>query len=163
MKINRLIQFAILLTGFLLAACSKNAVFEKNVDIKDFKWAYENRLLFETEIADTSSSYNININTRHLDLYTYQNIWVMVHTTNPDGSLSHQRIEVVLADVTGKWYGEGLNGIWMTSSRYKSNFKFKQPGLYRFELEQSMRINPLPAIMSMGLRIEKNTSNNSKK
>ena len=37
----------------------------------------------------------------------------------------------------------------------KSNFKFPQTGNYTFMLEQAMRVDPLPQIMDVGIRIEK--------
>ena len=38
---------------------------------------------------------------------------------------------------------------------FKKGVTFRQPGEYRFELIQAMRIDPLPGIMDAGIRIEK--------
>jgi gliding motility-associated lipoprotein GldH len=37
----------------------------------------------------------------------------------------------------------------------QQNAIFPKPGLYRFTFEQNMRQNPLPEMLSVGLRIEK--------
>ena len=35
---------------------------------------------------------------------------------------------------------------------------FSKPGLYHLQLRQLMRTNPLPDILSVGIRLEKNTA-----
>ncbi|MBK8414603.1 MAG: gliding motility lipoprotein GldH [Bacteroidetes bacterium] len=64
-------------------------------------------------------------------------------------------MECILASPEGRWLGEGLGDIWDNRILFKENVQFTQPGEYRFELNQAMRINPLPGIMDAGIRIEK--------
>jgi gliding motility-associated lipoprotein GldH len=64
-------------------------------------------------------------------------------------------VELVLADERGQWMGDGMGDIWDNRIVFKKDFVFPQPGKYRFELEQAMRINPLPGIMDVGMRIER--------
>ena len=61
----------------------------------------------------------------------------------------------MLADERGQWLGDGMGDIWDNRILFKKDFKFPQTGKYRFELEQAMRINPLPGIMDVGMRIER--------
>ncbi len=55
----------------------------------------------------------------------------------------------------GKWLGEGLGDIWDNRVLFKKNVSFPQKGEYRFEFTQAMRLNPLPGVMDVGIRIEK--------
>ena len=64
----------------------------------------------------------------------------------------------------GKWLGDGLGDIWDIQCQFKA-IRFNKDGLYRFEIEQAMRygelakIDNLPGVMEIGLRIEKQISN----
>jgi len=54
------------------------------------------------------------------------------------------------------WIGTGMNDIWeIRQPLFGKSFKFKKPGTYSFTITQIMRDDPLPAVMSAGLRLEK--------
>jgi gliding motility-associated lipoprotein GldH len=78
----------------------------------------------------------------------------MITTQFPDGTSSSQRIEVMLANDAGKWFGEGLGDIWDYRTLVQENAFFTRPGTYTFLLEQNMRRDPLPGIMAVGIRVE---------
>jgi gliding motility-associated lipoprotein GldH len=56
--------------------------------------------------------------------------------------------------VTGKPLGEGLGDIFDHRILAISNHHFQQPGQYRFKIQQYMRQDSLPLILSIGLRVE---------
>jgi gliding motility-associated lipoprotein GldH len=64
-------------------------------------------------------------------------------------------VELTLADARGKWLGSGYGNTRDNRILFKKNFRFPEAGTWHFELEQAMRMNPLPQIMDVGLRIEK--------
>ena len=74
-----------------------------------------------------------------------------------DSIIKKERVDVELADPTGKWYGRGMGEIYEQRMPIKLNdtLKFNKPGSYQISLEQNMRINPLPEIIHVGLRVEK--------
>ncbi len=156
------------LLSLLAFACKppRMDTFEKNRDIPHSKWAADNRPAFELELSpeDTAYYYNIYVNVRHTDAYAYNNLWLLVSTQQPgDSTAAVRRVELPLADTYGKWTGSAVNGIIVTGADdifehripIQQNAIFSKPGLYRFTFEQNMRQNPLPDILSMGLRIEK--------
>ncbi len=132
-----------------------NNLFEKNVEVPQFSWDYEFVPSFDVNIVDTSSYYNLSINIRHLESYPFMNLWVQLHGSSPDGKQQKERIMLGLATPDGKWLGEGLNGVWMQTVLAKGKIKFPHKGQYTFGIEQDMRINPLPAVMNVGLKLEK--------
>jgi gliding motility-associated lipoprotein GldH len=142
----------------LLFSCDQNRVFEKNVEIPGNIWSYDFKVPFEVEITDTSASYNVYVNIRHTEIYPFNNLWVIVHTELPSGEKKEKRVELVLSDNRGEFFGEGMGDIWDYQALIQENAIFPQRGKYKFELEQNMRKNALPFIMSMGMRIEKNHS-----
>ncbi|TWW02310.1 gliding motility lipoprotein GldH [Chitinophaga pinensis] len=147
--------------GMLLAVAScqplKMDTYEKNLDIPGHEWAYANKPVFEVTVQpqDTAYLYNIYVNVRHKDSYPYSNIWLLVHTQFPGDKPVAQRVELPLADVSGKWLGSGLDDIYEHRIPIQQKAILDRPGTYKFTFEQNMRQNPLPDIMNVGLRIEK--------
>ncbi|MGF6845499.1 gliding motility-associated lipoprotein GldH [Chitinophaga sp. W3I9] len=144
----------------LAAACMppKMDTYEKNLEIPRHEWAYDYKPSFEVKIQpeDTAYLYNICVNVRHTDAYPYSNIWLLVGTQYPgDSTIKEQRVELPLADVTGKWSGTGLDDIYEHRIFIQQRAVFNKPGTYKFTFEQNMRQNPLPHVMNVGLRIEK--------
>lgn len=109
----------------------------------------------EATIEDTSASYDLYINVRNAGTYSFSNLFLFLNTYTPDGALARDTIELVLADEQGQWKGDGMGDIWDNRILFKRGQRFLLPGNYRFELEQGMRIDPLPGIMDAGVRIEK--------
>jgi gliding motility-associated lipoprotein GldH len=147
-------------TGFLLmAACQplKMDTYEKNLEIPGHEWAYSYKPEFEVTLKpeDTAYVYNIYVNVRHKDAYPYSNLWLEVSTQFPGAAQQIQRVELPLADVQGKWLGSGLDDIYEHRIPIQQNAILNKPGTYRFSFKQTMRQNPLPDMMNVGLRIEK--------
>lgn len=152
-------KFGIILLAALFSACDSNKVFEENIAIENHIWNLENNPKFQVEIMDTTSEMNLMVNVRHSAHYPFSNLWVFVNTTNPEGVTSTDTLECVLAAKDGKWLGSGLGDIWDIQIPLKTQL-FNSPGDYVFEIEQAMRygdqarIEQLPEIMDIGLRIE---------
>ncbi len=138
-----------------MTSCDTNVVFEKNVKLDDNRWALDNVIRLETEITDTISPMNMYINVRNAGGYQFSNLFIFLTTTTPANVKARDTLELVLADESGRWKGEGMGDIWDNRILFKKNFQFPQKGKYTFELEQAMRVDPLPQIMDAGIRIEK--------
>ena len=138
----------------LFSSCDKNRIYEKNIAVDKYEWSSNAVPQFAVEVSDTAILYNLYVNIRHADLYPFQNIWLLVGTQFPDGSRTSRRIEIMLANDEGKWFGEGLGDIWDFRSMIQENAFFTERGTYLFTLEQNMRQDPLPGIMAVGFRIE---------
>lgn len=145
----------IVLFLFILAACDRNVVFEKNTVIPDNRWEMNNIVKLEADIKDTITPNNIYINVRNAGGYQFSNLYLFLNTTTPKGEESLDTIELTLADEKGRWLGDGSGDIWDNRILLKRKFRFPKAGMYHFELQQAMRINPLPQIMDVGMRIEK--------
>ena len=153
MRITGLLLIGLALLS--LAACDPNRVFEKNVDIPDYVWNYQDPVAFEVAIEDTTAIYNLYVNVRHTNFYPFSNMWVMVTTVFPDGETLEQRLDLELADKDGKWFGDCLGDICDVQLILQEKAYFNQVGTYTFRFNQIMRMDDLPAVMSMGLRVEK--------
>lgn len=139
----------------LLFACDNHRVFDKNEEIPDNVWDVKNKIIFEVEITDTLSAHNMYVNVRQAEGYPYSNLYVFLNTKFPDGKTSSDTLNCILADLNGKWLGDGAGDIFDNRIPYRRNVRFPVVGTYTFEIIQAMRDEKLPLIMDVGLRIEK--------
>jgi gliding motility-associated lipoprotein GldH len=138
----------------LFSACDKGRVFDENKPIAENLWYYKNRVPFDVQIADTNKLYNVYVNLRITSDYKYSNIFMWLHTTNPEKKTDQRRVEIRLADDGGKWLGNGLGDIYDYQFPVLQKVKFPSSGFYRFELEQNMRDDTLNYIKAVGVRVE---------
>jgi gliding motility-associated lipoprotein GldH len=139
---------------FLLSACDPQRVYDNNKTIEQGKWQYENKLPFDVQVTDTQRMYNLYVNLRVGADYKYSNIFLWLHTTNPENKTDKRRVEFRLANQAGKFLGSGLGDLYDYQLPVIKNFRLTQPGFYRFELEQNMRDDTLLHVLSAGVRLE---------
>ena len=156
------LPFKILLMLFSIATlsgCVSSDVFEKNIALPSNRWKSDFKPSFNFNISDTSAQYLLFVTLRHTDAYGFSNIWLQVTTRMPgESAIKPERVEIPLAQADGKWLGRGMNEIWqhqMSISGAQGYHRFPKKGVYTIQLEQIMRVDPLPEIMSVGIRIEK--------
>jgi len=153
----RLGNFILLITfsAVLIFSCDPNRVYEKNIRIPDGLWDRNKPVRFELIVEDTITPHNPYINVRNAGMYPVSNIYLFVTTVAPSGHSIKDTVQIILADEKGKWLGKGLGDIWDNQQLYKENVRFAQKGKYVFEYEQAMRLEKLPFILDVGLRVEK--------
>ena len=145
----------LIILAFLLFSCDSNQVYEKNVEITDFKWGINDTIEFNVPIYDTLSPHNIYFNVRNTSKYPMQNLYVFIHTQSPSGMILKDTLEFYLADDRGRWTGSGWGDIYDNQFLYKKNVRFPVSGTYTFKYTQGMRTETLRYISDVGLRIEK--------
>jgi gliding motility-associated lipoprotein GldH len=142
------------LSVLVLVSCDPNRVYEKNFRIPDGVWTMNDPVRFEVIVADTITAHNLYINVRHTGMYPFSNLYLFVTTIAPSGHAIKDTVQIILADKKGKWLGNGLGDIWNNQRLYKEQVRFAQKGEYIFEYEQAMRLEKLPFILDVGLRVE---------
>lgn len=144
-----------LILASLFVSCDTSRVFEKNEPVPVLGWGYDDSRSFSVQIDDTLQAYNLYINIRHTTDYSYNNLWVKLKTTLPDSSVLEDDIELTLAEPTGEWTGNCLDGTCLNTVLVRSNVHFPTKGMHTFTLTQDMRISPLRNILDAGIRLEK--------
>lgn len=139
---------------FLFISCDRNRVFDENKSIPGNSWFYKNIIPFDLRINDTASEYNLYVNLRIDANYKYSNIFMWVHSLDPERNSQKTRVEIRLSDDGGKWLGSGLGDIYDYRFPVFKNVRFPLSGFYRFDLEQNMRDDTLAHIRAVGLRLE---------
>jgi gliding motility-associated lipoprotein GldH len=140
---------------FCLSSCDKAVIYEENQQIPDKTWKQSEKFTFSTELTDTKSDLNIYLNIRNTGSYQYSNLFLFIKTVLPDGTASIDTAECTLAKPDGEWLGTGLADVWSIQVPFKKRIRIFKPGKYQFVVEQAMRIDPLPGIQDIGIRIEK--------
>jgi len=138
-----------------LASCDPDRVYEKNQPIPDQTWKSAEKVEFRVEIADNTIPYNVYLQLRNGMDYPYSNLYLFLKTTFPDGKISKDTIECILADYDGRWLGSGTGSVKFMRFQLKKGVRFPLKGLYQFEFEQAMRVNSLKGITDIGLRLER--------
>lgn len=146
--------FALCLT---LSGCDENVVYKAHEDIDDGLWYIKNKPTFKVEITDTTATYNLYYLLRNTLQYPYYNLYLTRNFTGPDQKVISNTLEEVYLsnEVTGKPYGHGLGDLFDHKIPFLKNYRFPRSGTYTFTLTQSMRQNPLPFVMSVGVSVEK--------
>lgn len=151
--------YILLLVIVSFPACIKSPYYQKEFAVPQNAWAYNFKPSFKFEVTDTAVPYNLYFLVRHTEAYAYSNIWMWIYSKQPgDSTFQRSRIEIPLAEPSGKWLGRGMGEIWeqrMPITRNDNPMVFKRKGTYEIKLEQNMRVNPLPEVLQVGLRVEK--------
>ena len=144
-----------LLFILFFSACDSARIFEQNREIPESGWEQTNKVKFDVEIKDPATAAHFYINVRNADGYPYANLFLFIKTVFPNGKFSNDTLECVLADEKGKWLGTGIGDLYDNQIPFKRNVRFPIAGAYHFEIEQGMRMENVPLILDVGLRIEK--------
>ena len=143
--------------GLILSGCDENIVYKAHEDIDDGLWYIKNKPTFKVEITDTTATYNMYYLLRNTLQYPYYNLYLTRSFSGPDQKVISNTLEEVFLsnEATGKPYGRGLGDLFDHKIPFLKNYRFKRSGTYTFTLTQSMRQNPLPFVMSVGISVEK--------
>jgi gliding motility-associated lipoprotein GldH len=145
--------------AFLFFRCAAQAEFEENKDIEKGKWEVKNTLSFIFEIKNAEQRYNLFYNVRNNLNYPFYNLYITYYLEDSKGKLISSELQnITLLDAkTGQPFGSGLGDTFAHQLSIPNfvNYKFPQAGRYTFKIKQYMRQDPLPGIVSFGLRVEK--------
>ena len=148
-------SFSILfLLSLLLISCDPQMVFDQLKSTGNERWAWDEVRKFEIPMEDSAQLYNIYLNVRHTKEYPFENLYVFILLKSPDGSVLKDTVDIPLANVRGKWLGDGFGNIKFVRKKYREGVRFGRKGIYSVELSQGMRVEEVP-VTDIGIRIEK--------
>lgn len=138
----------------IITACGGKGFDQRKV-IPEAKWSVENRIPFDVTVNDSIGIYAFGMSLRHMENYRYSNLYVFLHTTFPNGNLTHDTIQLMLATPEGRWVGKSSGSLRDLRITLNPHMRFPMKGTYHFEIEQAMRETELKGISDIGLFIEK--------
>lgn len=150
---NHLIVIMIMLAG--LSACDANRVFDQYKEIPESAWHKDSMVVFHIPVDDTLQNHNLLVQIRNETSYSFSNLWLFIEITQPDGKSVKDTFEVVLADPSGRWLGEGYGGLKTRQAIYRRDVYFPVSGEFTVAIRQGMREEILEGIHDVGFRVEK--------
>jgi gliding motility-associated lipoprotein GldH len=152
---NRSALLSLLLPALLsCASCDSTRVYEEYHKIGNATWNVNDKAVFTVVLLDTASRYNFFINVRNQPDYPYCNLFLFLRTVFPGGKTTQDTIECTLARPDGKWLGTGMGSVRFNRFLFQNGLAFREPGTYKFELVQAMRVEDLKGITDIGIRID---------
>lgn len=153
LKNNRPIFFFV--SVLFLLSCGTKPFYEQVQKINSAGWNYDDVMRFNFEIKDTTALYDLSLSVQHTNDYPFSNIWLKTITIIPDETKKEAGLELILAETDGQWKGKGMGHTKSFLTPIQQKFHFAKPGKYEIQVIQNMRTNPLPAIQSIGLLLDK--------
>ena len=141
------------LAGF--ASCDSRQVFDKYLEIDNSTWHKDSLVTFKVPVSDTLENHNLLIQLRNETSYRFSNLWLFIRITEPNGRVEKDTFEIVLADPSGRWLGDGFGGLKTRQSTYRRNVTFPASGEFEISIGHGMRDELLKGIHDVGFRVEK--------
>ncbi len=139
----------------LAISCRPVELYERQKNIPDGKWDWDEKLLYTLTIPDSATDYNIYAVIRHSASYPYRNIWLRIGLQGPGSdSVSFQNFNIPLAS-NDQWLGAGMNDVYERRVKlFGQPVRFQHTGQVLFSMQHIMREDPLPGLLQAGIRIE---------
>ena len=154
MKVIKFLSILLLIS--CLSSCNRSEVYFDYQSVPAGGWNKDSLLVYNIDVKDTISKFNIFVHVRHFGTYPYQNLWLFLDYKEMKDSIAKQdTLECYLADEYGKWLGTGSGAIKELQVLYKQAIQLPDSGVYQFRIRQGMRDSVLKGINNVGLRVEK--------
>lgn len=147
------IVYIFLATTFF--SCQQDFILNETKVIENGAWDYNQIIPFNLEIDDVESLYNLHLIIKHSEEYSFENIYMKIHTSFPSIEKKQEQITIQLADKKGDWVGKCRGGSCKVKVFLLDGFKFPEEGKYSFEFEQFTRKEKLASIESLQLQLFK--------
>jgi gliding motility-associated lipoprotein GldH len=141
-----------------LGGCDSRRIFEDNVEFRDRKWKIAEPVQFQFTIDDASKKYNLLMNIRNSLDYPYARIFVNYDLLRQDSSSLTKKMlaEYLFDQKTGRPFGtSGIGDIYDHQFPVVKNYSFEKAGAYTIKLNQFMRMDTIPGILAVGIRVER--------
>ncbi len=145
-------------TTLLLVACDETRVSEQVTDLEQRQWLVSDKPQFEFAINDVTKQYNLYCNIRNSVAYPYSRFFFTYYLQDSSGVEIKKDLvtEFLFDSKTGKPFGKsGIGDLYDHQFLLLKDYQFKNKGTYRVKFEQFMRMDTLPGILAVGLRVEK--------
>ncbi|MDD3280453.1 MAG: gliding motility lipoprotein GldH [Bacteroidales bacterium] len=135
----------------LFVACTDSYMYYENQIVPNEKWDAKHPLTYVLNITDTLTPHNIGFTICYNDNYAYQNLYLFIYTSLPNGKQVIDTVSCDLFQADGKPWGKG-NRIKELNVNYGTLlFPFK--GKYVMKVKHAMRTDTVEGISSVGLFI----------
>ena len=151
---RQITRYILIFVLFSLGSCDPNMVYDQFEKTQNQQWSWEDTKVFEIDVDDSLSYFNMYANIRHTKEYPKSNLYLFITIISPMGNEIRDTVDIQIANKHGKWNGSGFGEIKFVRKRIKSGVRFANKGKYIVEVEQGMRLAEIP-VTDVGIRVEK--------
>jgi gliding motility-associated lipoprotein GldH len=146
--------FILAFVALLAAGCNEDILVDEYHSIPETGWKYQDIMTDTFEVTKPNHYHTIFANLRINGDYPYANIHLKLKVTYPDSTTKEYKVPIELAEKTGKWLGTGLGDVITFSTPIFHRKFLEQKGKYQVTIAQDMRLEVLPHILSVGIKVE---------
>ena len=155
--------FWIIIFACIEFSCQQNKLFLSYTPIFN-GWDKQEVVSYEFVAPDNFNSYDLFINLRTTDDYKFSNLFLVVELNYPNGKVTKDTLEYLMAKPSGELLGAGFTSIKEHKLLFKGldkSFVFSEEGTYKVHIQQSMRLLGKPngiaildGIIDVGFSVE---------
>lgn len=140
---------------FAAASCGSRNLLDETGETPFPAWDFDEPVCFGFFLndPDTALPCDLIFSLKHTGDFAWSNAFFLITTVFPDMNTSVDTLECLLAEPSGRWYGDRLGKYYSMSVLYKQGIRFPMPGEYRFVIQHAMRDDALKNISAVGLKI----------
>ncbi len=144
-----------LLSSSILFACGKKYTYEGYQTLPNKQWIADSVATFSFIITEDIQAYQLSYSIRNTLRYPYYNLFISYDIIDASGKvLLNKRIDNnLLNPKTGEPYGTGLGDVYDHDFMLSPSYKFPKTGSYQLKLKQEMRLDTLPEIVAVGVKV----------
>lgn len=144
----------ILLFTVALNSCGKKPYYAESYPFNSGIWSSGEMPQFEFEISDLNRSYDLSLLLRIDSDYEYQNMWVLMHNTFPNGAVQTDTINIPVADSKGEWLGDKKANLFNYKVIFGRNHRFEDTGVYNIRIEHAVMTPTLKGLSDITLIVD---------
>ncbi len=153
----------IVLFALVAFSCEQNKVFSSYTSISE-AWNKQDIISYSFIAPDTITPYNLYVNLRTTTAYKFSNLFLIVELDYPNGKVTKDTLEYLMAKPNGELLGSGFTSIKehkLSFKGYDFPFVFTEEGTYKVQIQHAMRQrgNPngvahLEGVIDVGFSVE---------
>jgi gliding motility-associated lipoprotein GldH len=153
-KVVKVISFIAVFGLFaFLQSCGDKAFFDQVHSFDDNAWDKRDTAVFKVEVQDSVINHDFILSLRTSTDYLYNDLWVYIMVTAPDGTTSKVAQKIPLARPDGSWIGRVSGTLVESRLRFDSK-PFPINGEYVFKITNATQEESISDVADIGLRIE---------
>jgi gliding motility-associated lipoprotein GldH len=134
-----------------IIGCGESAYFKDVYKPENKVWTHGELASFDFAITDTLARYDMYLDVTHTGSYPFQNLYVRIISTFPDGEQVTEQHSLELQEKNGEWVGDCGSKNCELRFILREGMRFDTPGEYNIAFEQFTRRDSLAGVVSLGL------------
>ena len=142
----------VVLVSFLFS-CDDASFYTKSYSFNNNTWQRSVKPKFIVEIKDTKHLYDFIVTLRTSTSYKYNNLWIFLNTTPPNGLSVREPFEIKTCYPDGSWIGKKTGSIVEHTLIFKRR-KVPSRGKYKFILEQGITEKLIDEVVDISFEVK---------